>query len=407
MTAMPAAGHVNPSAPLIGELVERGVDVAYYATEEFRPLVERLGAEFCAYPERTISSGVIAEATRDGGPPKVAQRLFESTRLVVPFLQAELRDRPPGAVMFDSNALWGRIVATSLGLPAISLMTTMRIGASELRALSARESLPLIRETFAALPGLLQARRRLRRDVGAGLLPPSPILPAQGDLTIFPLPEWMQPDSDRNDPTCHYVGPSIATDTRTEEADSPLRELLRRNEPLVVVSLGTLHSGGEDFFRSCVEAFAALPATVLLVVGRRTDPPAPESLPPNVAVRSVVPQLEVLQHAAVFVTHGGMNSVLEALQLGVPMVIIPQQVEQLCIGAAVADRGAAIVLRHHLHGRKIGAEELRTTVRALLSRKSYRAGAKALEQSLHTGGGAAAAADQIERLLPGAAPSAD
>ena len=403
MTAMPAAGHVNPSAPLIGELVDRGVDVTVCATEEFRPLIERLGAEFRMYPEGTISSGVIAKATSEGGSPKVAQRIFESTRLLVPFLQAQLQDRTTEAIMFDSNALWGRMVATSLRLPAISLMTTMRISTSELRTLSARESLPLLRQTFTALPGLLRARRRLRRGAGAGLLPPSPVLPAQGDVTLFPLPEWMQVDSDRDDPTCHYVGPSFDAGARTEEVDGPLRELLGRDGPLVVVSLGTLHSGGEDFFRTCVEAFAAMPATVLLVVGRRTEPPAAESLPANVAVRSVVPQLEVLQHAAAFVTHGGMNSVLEALRFGVPMVVVPQHVEQLCIGQAVAQQSGAVVLRHHLHGRRIRADELRTAVRALLNHESYRAGARALGQSLSTGGGSAAAADQIERLLRSAA----
>ena len=399
LTAMPAAGHVNPSAPLIGELVDRGVDVRVYATEEFRPLIERLGAECRTYPPGTISSGVIAEATNAGGSPKVAQRIFESAHLLVPFLQAELQDRSTEAIMFDSNALWGRMVATSLRLPAISMMTTMRISPAELRGLSARESLPLLRQTLAALPGLLRATRRLRRGVGTGLVPPSPVLPAQGDLTLFPLPEWMQADSDRDDPTCHYVGPTFDAGTRTEELDGPLREFLGRDGPLVVVSLGTLHSGGEDFFRACVEAFAELPATVLLVVGRRTEPPAPDSLPANIAVRSVVPQLEVLQHAAAFVTHGGMNSVLEALHCAVPMLILPQQVEQLCIGEAIARQDAAIVHRHHFHGREITADELRTSVQALLGQRRYRAGAWAVAQTLREGGGAAAAVDQIDDLL--------
>ena len=402
MTAMPAAGHVNPTTALIGELVSRGVDVAYYATEEFRPLVEHLGAEFCAYPENTISSGVIAGATRDGGSPRVALRIFEASALLVPFLRAELRSRAPDAVMFDSNALWGRMVATGLSLPSISLMTTMRVATSQLRVLHAGEALPVVRETFAALPGLLRARRRLRREIGARLLPSSPVLPTQGDVTIFPIPQWMQAAGDRGDATCHYVGPSFDDRPWAEETDPQLRQILSRDETLVVVSLGTLHSGGEEFFRSCIEAFAELEATVLLVVGRHTDPDSLGALPANVLVRSVVPQLEVLQRAAAFVTHGGMNSVLEALHQGVPMVVVPQQVEQLAIGQAVADRSAAVVLRRHLRDRTIGADALRLAVQTVLS-PTYRAGAHALAQSLQEGGGAAEAADQIEHLLRRAA----
>ena len=43
--------------------------------------------------------------------------------------------------------------------------------------------------------------------------------------------------------------------------------------------------------------------------------------------------------AAVFVTHGGMNSMMEGLANKVPLVVLPQQVQQLIIGSAVAERG--------------------------------------------------------------------
>nr|QWT69386.1 UGT74E2 [Gynostemma pentaphyllum] len=51
------------------------------------------------------------------------------------------------------------------------------------------------------------------------------------------------------------------------------------------------------------------------------------------------PQLEVLSHKAIscFVTHCGWNSTLEALSLGVPMVAIPQWVDQITNAKFVAD----------------------------------------------------------------------
>ena len=95
MTAMPAAGHVNPSAPLVRELVRRGIDVIFYVTEEFRAVVEQLGATFRAYPDGTISSNVIADAIAHGGSAKVVQRLLEATRTLLPVLESELREAPP------------------------------------------------------------------------------------------------------------------------------------------------------------------------------------------------------------------------------------------------------------------------------------------------------------------------
>lgn len=399
MIAMPAAGHVNPSVPLVRELVRRGNDVTFYVTEEFRTVAEQIGATFRAYPDGTISSNVIADANAQGGSAKVVQRLLEATRKLLPLLESELRKDPPDAIMFDSNALWGRMLATSLRRPAISLMTTILVNASVFRSLTARERLAVVWETATSLPGTLGARRRLLQSVGRDLLPSSPVFPTRGDLTIFPIPAWIQSPDDRCDASSRFVGPSIDTALRTEEIDGQLERLLMDDTPLVVVSLGTLHSGGDDFFRSCIDAFAALPANVLLVVGRATDPADFQSPSSNIVVRAVVPLLAALRQAAVFVTHGGMNSVMEGLHFGVPMVVIPQQVEQFLIGQAVADRGAGLVLRHHLSGQKIGAAELQATVKALLEDSSYTASARTLAATLRDGGGAMEAADQIEHLL--------
>lgn len=110
MIAMPAAGHANPGTPLVRELVLRGIDVTFYVTEEFRAVAEQAGAPFRAYPDGTISSKIIADANAHGGSAKVVQRLLDATQTLLPLLESELRENPPDAIMFDSNALWGRML---------------------------------------------------------------------------------------------------------------------------------------------------------------------------------------------------------------------------------------------------------------------------------------------------------
>lgn len=41
---IPAHGHINPTVPLVTELVRQGERVYYYAVEAFRPAIERTGA---------------------------------------------------------------------------------------------------------------------------------------------------------------------------------------------------------------------------------------------------------------------------------------------------------------------------------------------------------------------------
>lgn len=60
---MPAYGHVNPTLPVVQELVRRGEQVIYYVAEEFRPQIEQVGATFRPYPAGILTSSEIAAAT--------------------------------------------------------------------------------------------------------------------------------------------------------------------------------------------------------------------------------------------------------------------------------------------------------------------------------------------------------
>jgi MGT family glycosyltransferase len=144
---------------------------------------------------------------------------------------------------------------------------------------------------------------------------------------------------------------------------------------------------------------AGLPARVLLAVGSHTDPARLGPPPANTMVRASIPQVEVLRRTAVFVTHGGMNSALEGLASGVPLVVIPQQFEQLVIGQAVAERGAGVVLRHNLSNRPVPPAELRAAVERALTDPRYRTSAKAVADTVSEGGGPHAGAEAIQHLL--------
>ncbi|MBB6376299.1 MGT family glycosyltransferase [Pseudonocardia eucalypti] len=396
MAGMPAAGHLNPSLPLVRELVRRGTRVTYYTGEEFKDAVERTGAEFRGYPPGTIGSRDIAEATQSGSSFAVVARILRATDTLLPFLLDELRDRPPSALVHDSNALWGRMAGASLGLPRVSFMTTFMLGTKDLKVLTAREWARFIGPGLPDLPAVLSAKRRLVRRFGKALFPPAPTFPMRGDLTLFPIPRQLQPPNPLVDERCRFIGPSI--EPRGDEPDGDLAGWLAGPEPVVLVSLGTLHAGSEAFFRDCFEALGDLPARVVMAVGRDTDPARLGRPPANTLVRASVPQLAVLRHAATFVTHGGMNSALEGLGLGVPLVVVPQQVEQLIIGNAVAERGAGTVLRQHLSGRRVPPAELRASVRRALDDPALPAAARAFGATFGEGGGPAAGVEAIYRM---------
>ena len=124
------------------------------------------------------------------------------------------------------------------------------------------------------------------------------------------------------------------------------------------------------------------------------DPSTLVRIPDNFLVRPHVPQLEVLEHTSVFVTHGGMNSVMEAIYYGVPMVVVPQQPEQAMTAARVAELGLGVALE----ARQVSADALRDAVTTVSGDPGYRSRVAHMQQSARDAGGFLRAADAIQQF---------
>jgi MGT family glycosyltransferase len=111
-------------------------------------------------------------------------------------------------------------------------------------------------------------------------------------------------------------------------------------------------------------------------------------------VRPFVPQLELIARASAVVSHAGHNTVCEALAHGVPLVVAPIRDDQPIIAQQVADAGAGVRVRYG----RVGVAELRSAIEAVIGDPSYREAAERVAASFRSAGGAAAAADRLEKL---------
>lgn len=121
-----------------------------------------------------------------------------------------------------------------------------------------------------------------------------------------------------------YLGDFVDIERREETlGDITLDE----SKPLIFCSLGTAASFypySLRFFQVVVAASALRPDwQFVLHVSNHPQAKSLGPLPANLCIRERVPQLALLRRASVMVTHGGMNSVMECIHFGVPMVIIP------------------------------------------------------------------------------------
>jgi MGT family glycosyltransferase len=219
---------------------------------------------------------------------------------------------------------------------------------------------------------------------------------AQGELitaealNIVTLPRAFQPDADALDERYVFVDPSISL--RGDASGFPLDRLA--DSPTLYVSLGTVFNANPEFFDACFNAFADSEWQVVLSVGTRMDPSTLVRIPDNFLVRPHVPQLEVLEHTDVFVTHGGMNSVMEAIYYGVPMVVVPQQPEQAMTAARVAELGLGVALESG----HVTAGALGDAVTTISGDPGYRSRLTHMQQAARDEGGYLRAADVIQQF---------
>jgi UDP:flavonoid glycosyltransferase YjiC (YdhE family) len=185
-----------------------------------------------------------------------------------------------------------------------------------------------------------------------------------------------------------YVGPLV--DGRRPVVPFPWERLDGR--PLVYASLGTVQDRAEGLFEMIAAACAPLPVQLVVTLGDELGHrPRPE-LPGDPIVVSHAPQLDLLDRAALCITHCGMNTTMEAAAAGVPLVGIPITYDQPAVAARIRHAGLGRTIPY----RRLDVAGLRVAVGAVLADPAYRERAEAVAASCRRLGGPAAAADAVE-----------
>ena len=387
--SLPLTGHINPSLTVIRELVSRGESVDYFATGAYQPAIERAGARYHCYRNAFLTDLA-------GLPDRLealSWLLMRTTGEILEAHLAQFREQRPDYVITDSVAPWGVWVAEILRVPVVTSVVTFAFNRQVL-AFAARsgirpKSLRLFLSKLRHLANALQLRRRLRSRYqvrGPGM---ANLVMGESALNLVYTSRQFQPCGESFDQRFEFIGPMLSE--RNDAPDFPWDQV--RQRPVVYVSLGTLFNADAAFYRSCYQAFESEDFQVILSLGANVSKEDVGPPPSNFLVRPHVPQLDVLQRAAVFVTHGGMNSVCESLFHGVPMVVVPQMSEQAIVGRRVEGVGAGV----YLPKERATAESLRESVRQILSESAFRRQAALIGDSFRQAGGATKAVDAIFR----------
>jgi MGT family glycosyltransferase len=381
MVGVPAVSHVLPTLEIVRELVARGHRVTYANDAPVADLITATGAELVP----VASTLPVVDNDWPEDAIGAMETFLDDQIQALPQLRAFYDDDPADLYLYDIGGYSARALGESQGRPVIQLSPTFVAWDGYAEEVAA----PLWQ-----LPGADAYREKFGRWLTTNGATTTDVdaFPGAPGTVLATIPRAMQPEADRVDTgTVTFVGPCFDIRSADDGWSRPAGA-----EKVLLVSLGSAYTRQPDFYRRCLEAFGDLPGWhVVLQVGRYVEASELGELPLNVEVHSWVPQRAILEQADAFVTHAGMGGSSEGLLAGVPMIAVPQAVDQFMN----ADRLVELGVARRLDTGDATAEALRSALLELTSDPEVARRSSELQSEARAEGGTRRAADLIEAAL--------
>jgi zeaxanthin glucosyltransferase len=411
--SLPLTGHLNPMTALARKLQSRGNEVVFIGVPDIEPVVRAADLKFVPFCENEYPPGSVAKSWGKVANLYGLDVVRYTARELTPGLIKAALEHLPGkiaetgvnALVLDTAFRIIEIVPMHLRLPYVQIWNVLHFdlsGSTPLALYSwphetspealARnvEGLQIFREYRGALMPIAQSyadQNGLEIDWTnpAATVSKLAVITQTPKEFDFPIPNLP--------PHFHYAGP-FHDDEGREPVPFPWKKLT--NKPLIYASMGTLVNALDKVYGTILEAVSEFPEMqVVLSVGRNFNLDDLGPIPSNTIVVRVAPQIELLKRAALCITHAGLNTALEALAQGVPMVAIPIGYDQPGVAARIAYHGVGEFIEvGNLTVRRLLELILRVT-----TNPNYRDKARSFQKILGETRGLDVAADIIERAF--------
>jgi UDP:flavonoid glycosyltransferase YjiC (YdhE family) len=296
ISILPELGHINSPLKLAKSLMARGHDVYVLGGgADYKPYIQKQGLRYITlgesvgndvFPNMRALLGTLLVERLCGRPlDQHLTRVVEVFRREIDDLVRNLR---PDLFMIDPFMPEIPVIAQELGVPYVFLNNALFN--------------PFDDTLVYAAPYLLQ-------------VPDLILCPQEFD---FPKPQ------DRGKRKHYYVGAEVDLQRQEELFDWSRIDPDKR---LIYCSFGSMpesYPNTQRFFETIIEAVRNLPQyQLLLKTGANFGHEGFKNVPANVLLVKHAPQLQILQRTSIFIMHGGLNGIKEALCYGVPMIVFP------------------------------------------------------------------------------------
>jgi zeaxanthin glucosyltransferase len=411
--SMPLTGHLHPMTALGRKMQARGHEVTFFGLPDAARIVHSAGLDFVPfgeeeYPVGTTPAMYARLATLTG--EDVVRYSFQEMHpqrasITLEQLPEKLAHRGIEALVIDTAHFFAELVPMNMGIPYAHIWNVLHIDWSgetppclfgwdyEDTPAARVRNLEAIKMMSSVFYPIQQVARSWAGKHGLQIDWATPNATISKLATITQTPKEFDFPNVPQTPAFHYAGP-FHDDYGRERVAFPWERLT--GEPLIYASMGTLVNGLTDIFRIILEAVAAIAGRQLVLsVGTNIQMDDIGPIPASAIVVPKAPQIELLKRAELCITHAGINTTLESLALGVPMVAIPVGFDQPGIAARIVYHGVG----KSVSVASLNKENLSGAIQEVLGNPSYRDTARRFQRTIAQTNGLDRAADLLERAF--------
>lgn len=411
----PAGSHINTFIPLCHELQQRGHRITVFGLSNLQSKAISADLEIWILGKSKLPLSSIEKLLKQIGESSGVAALAYTINLYTQGAKTLLCEAPEAikqtgveALLIDQSLLEGPTVAEHLGIPFITICSALLMNPditvppiwflwkyncswwAQLRNLSGSLLVMLIGNSLRKLTVNQRKHWKLRpyktfNDVC------SPLAQISQQPGEFEFPRRSLPGN------FHFTGPFASTGSQIP-VEFPYEKLT--GQPLIYASLGTLQNRLRWVFQDIAKACSDLDVQLVISLGVVGEPKSLPELSGTPLVVNYAPQLELLQKATLAITHAGLNTTMESLRNGVPLVAIPIANDQPGVASRIAWSGTGEVVPF----RRLNASRLNTAINKVLTDKSYKDNALRLQEAIRRTGGVSQAADIIEQAISSGRP---
>src|SRR5215831_1987308 len=410
--SLPVPGHLNPMTALARKLQARGHAVVFLSLPDVAPFVQAAQLPFIpcsedAYPPGSLGK-YLQRLSRLSGAEALSYTVNAMmkgyTETLFQSLPETLRKAGADAIVLDQYQPYVELIPRSLGMPYVHVSNALHVdytGRSPLcfygRRPTGSDETARNREDVERFRVLLEPTtamaRRYSRKAGLSIDWNNLNATVSSLLWVTQAPRDFDFDCAPDLPQFRYSGPWHDGHGRIP-VEFPWERLT--GEPIVYVSMGTLQNGVTETFRAIAASARKLKSLqFVLAIGNQITPEEIGKTASNVLTVAYAPQIELLKRAALCITHAGLNTVLEALASGVPLLAIPITNDQPGVAARIFNKKVGLVISQE----DLSSSDLPALITRAVEDSTLRANAGRIAESISKTDGLAIAAALIEKAL--------